>query len=388
MNGEKLRILSVANVPPDPNSGAGGTVLHTNIALQELGHEVDALWREDLPPRRIAHGNLHSLLEQPRSYRDAVLARLRTHAYDVIQFSQPQAALAARALRANGFPGIVVNRSHGVELRVDTIVPAWHRRLGVRESRAPWITSMMRRLLGRQWHGIARYCDGVMVSSEMDREFLVRELSIRPDRVLAAAEGVAEEFRRKPPTPASGERSHRLLYVGQFSFIKAPDLLVQIVNRVLGEEARAEFTWVCGEHAHEWIRARLSPQVAPRVTLQANLPLAELSDLTDRHGIFVFPSFFEGFGKAPVEAMARGLCVIASDDGGMHDCIAHGQDGWLCRTGDVDAFVGHALRMLRDPDAATAIGRRAIESSQRLTWRACAEKATDFYRRLLAEGRH
>ena len=383
-----LRILTVANVPPDPNSGAAGTVVHTNVALRELGHEVDALWVDDLPARRIAHGNLHSLLEQPRSYRSAVLQRLRTHEYDVIQFSQPQAALAAQALRAKGFPGVVVDRSHGVELRVDKIVPAWHRRLGVKESRAPWVTAFLRRVLARQWRGIARHCDGVIVGSEMDREFLERELQLPATRLLVAAHGVGEEFRREPPAPTSGERNHRLLHVGQFAFVKGTHLLVEIVNRVLGEDPRAEFTWVCGADAHEWIRARLSPQVQARVTLQPNVPLAELSGLYDRHGIFLFPSLFEGFGKAPVEAMARGLCVIASDEGGMRDCITSDRNGLLFETGDVEGFVAGALRLLRDPAAAETRGRHAIERSQDLTWLACAEKASGFYRRLLAQREH
>ncbi|MBE9203856.1 hypothetical protein IQ218_10925 [Synechocystis salina LEGE 06099] len=77
MSPSPLRILTVADTPCDPNSGAAGTVYYTNQALRQLGHEVDEIWADDLGPRRIAHGNLHSLLEQPRAYRIAVMEAIK-----------------------------------------------------------------------------------------------------------------------------------------------------------------------------------------------------------------------------------------------------------------------------------------------------------------------
>jgi glycosyltransferase involved in cell wall biosynthesis len=381
-----LRILTVTNVTSDPNSGAAGTVLHTNVALRELGHEVDAIFEGDLPPRRIAHGNLHALFEQPRSYRSAVFERLRTQHYDVIQMSQPQAALAARALRARGFPGLIVNRSHGVELRAERILPDWHRRLGVPESRFPWASALFRRLLARQWRGLARDCHGIIVGCEMDREFLCRELRLPPSRVLAAAHGVAAEFLATPPCPPSPERNRRLLHVGQFAFFKGSYLLIDIVNGVLSADPQAEFTWVSSASSHAFIREKLAPAVLPRVKLLAPVPLAEVSRLYDTHGIFVFPSLFEGYGKAAAEAMARGMCVIASDEGGMHDYLANGLNGWLCPPGDVNAFIACALRMLRDPGGAGMLGAGAATSTRRLTWKLCAEQAEAFYHQLMSPG--
>ena len=63
-----------------------------------------------------------------------------------------------------------------------------------------------------------------------------------------------------------------------------------------------------------------------------------LVQVYDRHGVFLFPSFFEGFGKAFLEAMSRGLVVIASDVGGMHDLIRDGENGFLVAPGDAAAL--------------------------------------------------
>ena len=85
---QPLRILVGADVPPDPNAGASGTVWQMNQALRRLGHHVDEIWQHDLG-RRIRHGNLHYVLELPRTYRREVRKRLQDQEYDVIELSQP-----------------------------------------------------------------------------------------------------------------------------------------------------------------------------------------------------------------------------------------------------------------------------------------------------------
>ena len=40
----RVRILVGADVRPDPNPGAAGTVYATNNALRELGYEIEETW--------------------------------------------------------------------------------------------------------------------------------------------------------------------------------------------------------------------------------------------------------------------------------------------------------------------------------------------------------
>ena len=108
-----------------------------------------------------------------------------------------------------------------------------------------------------------------------------------------------------------------------------------------------------------------------------------LKELYDQHGIFIFPSFTEGFGKVFLEAMARGLCVVASDTGGMRDVIRSGENGWRVPTGDVDGFcraVGEALR----PGCAERVSRAAAVEARRYSWKRTAQETVDFYARLMA----
>jgi glycosyltransferase involved in cell wall biosynthesis len=387
MSDPPLRILTVADVPPDPNSGAAGTVYHTNVALRELGHVVDEIWAEDLGQRRIQHGNLHALLEQPRAYRREVLNAIARQDYDVVMMSQPQAYLAAKAIKQQGFRGIVINRSHGVELRANTVLPTWHRKLGVPESSFPrsMLTPLMRKLLARQWLAVAKWSDGIVVGCELDRQFLIGQLKLPKYRVTTIAHGVAHCFHSTPLATRTPLAVRRLLHVGQFAFFKGSYLLIEIVNRVLSACDHSTFTWVCSRMQHSAIRDALAPPIKARVTLLDTMALEKLVEVYDGHGVFVFPSLFEGFGKAPFEAMARGLCVVASDEGGMHDIIQDKVNGLLCPCGNPNMFVELIKSLLDSPEQTMKVACRGWQSARALTWQRCASACFNFFQAIESE---
>lgn len=71
---------------------------------------------------------------------------------------------------------------------------------------------------------------------------------------------------------------------------------------------------------------------------------AELNALIDRANVYFAPRPGEGIGQSFLEAMARGACIVAPDQGTMNEYILHGVNGLLY---DLDApqaldFSGHA----------------------------------------------
>jgi glycosyltransferase involved in cell wall biosynthesis len=380
------RILTVANVPRDPNSGAAGTVFHTNVALRELGHTVDEIWDQDLGRRRIQHGNLHSLLEQPRLYRAAVMEAIVRKEYDIIQISQPQGWLAARELKARGFKGLVINRSHGLELRVDAVLPAWHRRLGVPESRFPrsLFTPLLRRMLQGQWTKAVQFSDGIVVTCQMDREYLCQAVPVASGKTFAIHHGVTREFSDKPVRALNSNLLERMLYVGQHSFIKGYHVLTAVLNTILRKYPQLSCTYVTGVAGHAEIRKMLVPEVHQQVDLLGWRPQEELLPLYDSHGIFLFPSLFEGAGKASLEALARQMYVVASDTGAMRDYIQPTQAGALCPVGDSNAFVKAISQAITDPEVAIAAARRGRELATGKTWLECARGLCVMYEQLWA----
>ena len=382
---EPLRILIAADVPPDPNAGASGTVFQMNAALRRIGHDVEEIWAPELG-RRIRHGNLHYLLELPFAFRSALRKRLKHQSYDVVEFNQPHADLAAADFRRRSASGIFVNRSHGHEVRAEEVLTAWRQNVGMPVQRGirKLASRCLRVLLDRQWEHVAKSADAFHFSCQEDADYLHRRYGVSPDRIAVITQGIPESFADNPVLPLSASRRKRLLYVGQLAFFKAPMILATAVSTILDKHPEMTMTWVCSQSHHAEALNLLSPSIRQRVTFLDWMSQESLQAVLDEHGIFLFPSFFEGFGKAPLEAMSRGLCVIASNTGGMRDFIQDGVSGRLVPIGQTELMVEAAEHLIANPGDADAMSRAAREAAALHRWDRCATDLTACYRRWLA----
>jgi len=376
-----MKILVGADAPPDPNSGAAGTVVATNLALQALGHEVDTFWDADLA-HRIRHWNLHYWLELPREYRRVVEQRCAHNDFDVIQLSQPYAWLAARDNRRRGRRAVFVNRSHGLECMADAALDHWHRRLGVSQGRFPLLSRLLRTRIHVQIDRVVRYSDGLIVPAQEIKAHLIAHHGAQPERVAVIHHGVPQPFLDRPLQPMDAQRLQRMLCVGQYSFIKGPSLLAAAAARVLQTNPASSLTWVCSADHHAEARGLFPEQVQNRVQLIDWQPQEQLLDLYDSHGIGVAHSLYEGAAKACTEALARGQILVGSAVGAIKDHIRQGENGYLADVGDSAGMANRILTAMDDLPKATEISGAARETANALSWQACAEQAMAFYCRL------
>jgi len=86
----------------------------------------------------------------------------------------------------------------------------------------------------------------------------------------------------------------------------------------------------------------------------------------------------------PLEAMAQGRLVLASDIGGHRELIRHGETGTLFKSGDPDALAKAVLALLREParwPGIKAAARRYVETER--NWKAIAARYEDVYARAM-----
>jgi glycosyltransferase involved in cell wall biosynthesis len=385
----EMRVLFMADVPASPDSGAAGTEYQTIEALRRLNHEVDTIWSDALP-HRIAHGNLHYLLELPLAYERAMKRRLRGGKYDVVHVNQPHGYLAAKALACSESGAIFIHRSHGVEPRVERDLRHWlnlyqtDRRFAARKI----ISKGVSVALAYHNKGIARYADGHIVSASQCRDFLHQEMGVPLERIAVIPQAPPSLFLEQPALAMTAERIRRLLYVGQFAFFKAPMIVAAVFNELMERGDGPGLTWVCSREHHPQVRALLSEAANQRITLLDWMPQHQLIRVYDEHGILLFPSFFEGFGKAFLEAMSRGLCIVAADNGGARDTIRHGVNGMLAPTGCADTIIEYCDGLMADESRAAKISQAAADTARAFTWDRVAAETVAFYKdRLAAKSR-
>lgn len=114
--------------------------------------------------------------------------------------------------------------------------------------------------------------------------------------------------------------------------------------------------------------------VQERVHFLGGVDHDNLPPLLREADIFVQPSIGEeAFGITVIEAMASGLAVVASRNGGMLEIITDGENGVLAPVGDVDAWHRVLADLLNDRPRLAAIGARARRHAEmHFTWEAKA----------------
>jgi glycosyltransferase involved in cell wall biosynthesis len=375
-----MKILYVANTPRDPNKGASGADVATIEALRELGHDVDEVWADDSSPRRISHGNLHQLLELPHRFADRVANATRKTEYDVIQVNEAAAWLAAKQHVKSGRRGVFINRSHGWEPAGRQAIKTWCGQYMLPGSAVKRAFSRgLAQLLDRQNAVVLKFADGIIVGSECDKDWIRIQCPAAESKIYVLPLGVHQRLLLPPQVPFTEERSWRILYVGQFHPIKQPEMVGAIASQILVEYPQSHFTWVCEACSHEKARQFIWPNVLPRVTFLDWMDKSALCDVFDHHGVFLFPSAYESFGMTFLEAMARGLCVVASRVGGAASIIKHGVSGYLCEVGDHCGFLNAVRKLLNQHAKASAVSENAARIGRECSWRQTAIKVEAFY---------
>jgi glycosyltransferase involved in cell wall biosynthesis len=192
-------------------------------------------------------------------------------------------------------------------------------------------------------------------------DVLDRWSAILSQRRFAVSEAIA---RRLPwsstainnfvDVPAHLSTGTQIAFVGRLSHEKGPDLYADLAGAFAAEQFH-----VYGGGDMAAALARSSPA---NVVLHG--PQERMDEIWPRIGLLVMTSRQEGLPMAALEAMARGIPVVASATGNLSRLIDHGENGALCPVADVPAFQAAVAEWLADRDLRvrwSANARRTIE---------------------------
>lgn len=165
------------------------------------------------------------------------------------------------------------------------------------------------------------------------------------------------ELRSELAVPGTGPV---LITVSRLQHGKGLDHLPQIMNAVRQHWPTATLLLVGDGPLRSQIEARfrehgLHDAVRFAGTRHDVPELLKLSDL------FVFPSLAEGFGLAPLEAMAAGRPVAAYALPAYREFAEDTVTGVFAPVGDREALAGRVVDLLRQPQVMAAMGRRGRE---------------------------
>ena len=114
------------------------------------------------------------------------------------------------------------------------------------------------------------------------------------------------------------------------------------------------------------------------------VPIDVLRIFYDVAKIFVFPSLYEGFGLPPLEAMAHGTPVVASNNSSLPEVA--GNAALLVNPENVFEIQRALQRALLDSTLRARMKQRGYEQAQRFSWTISVSRILEIYREVAGSG--
>lgn len=227
----------------------------------------------------------------------------------------------------------------------------------------------------------------VLTVSETSREDIIRYLHLPPEKVVATPNGVPEGFYPLPKDEAQAwvRRQYGIeppfaLAVGVLQPRKNWGLAIRAVahyREQSGSPLRLVLTGKPG-WAEASVRALCTELEAESwVHFTGYVPDEHLVWLYNASEMLLYPSFYEGFGLPPLEAMACGVPVIASNGGALPEVVGSG--GILLPPTEYGMWAYAIQTLMENASVREQIRERAIHQAQRFRWEITAERTWSAY---------
>jgi glycosyltransferase involved in cell wall biosynthesis len=97
--------------------------------------------------------------------------------------------------------------------------------------------------------------------------------------------------------------------------------------------------------------------------------------------MLVQPSFEEGFGIPPLEAMTLGVPVVAADRGALPEVV--GDAGLLVNETDAEGLAAAMTQMIDQPSLAAACAAKGVVRARQFRWADTARRVHEAYSRAI-----
>lgn len=167
-------------------------------------------------------------------------------------------------------------------------------------------------------------------------------------------------------------------HLGRFSDAKNHRTIIEVAARMTGEVANARFLLVGDGPEHHAVEAEARRRgIADRIRFVGwvNDPAAMLGAMD----AFLFPSLWEGFPLALLEAQAAGLPIVASDIACHREALPAAQQALLAAPTNAAALSGFLIRLYKEPQLREGLASANRQNVRQYHIRAIAAQLFDIY---------
>jgi glycosyltransferase involved in cell wall biosynthesis len=237
---------------------------------------------------------------------------------------------------------------------------------------------------------MARTATMILTPSESVRLEVCEHLRVPTEKVVAVPEAARRLFHPMPPEQTVPLKKgfdiedDFLLYVGTIEPRKNLLTLVRAFIEVLRTTHLRPQLVIAGRKG--WLSDDLyayikETDVADRILFTGYVTDDELCALYSSCRAFIYPSLYEGFGLPPLEAMACGAPVIASDIASIREVV--GGAALLIDPKDVRALARSIVDLLEDDKEGQHLSSAGIRRAAEFSWERTANSTREVYEEAL-----
>ena len=374
-----MKILLISHARNDENAGASRLYHMLSAALRKKGHDVTVYHYEDLRvPKALNYLALRMLLPEfvyRACYEES------TKGYDVIFCSNGMAWRIFRKLRERGGDRpFLIHQIHGLTYFDHLAVITERLRGHVKLS--PWFMAFKGRF-PIEWDAKgAKYADAIAAQNLRDQDFIEDERArlgegeagSAPIYQVPSALHPGLEALMHQTTPPEERDPMSILWFGSWRERKG-NFYVNRAFRLIKERfPHAKLTLGGTGSKPEEVMASFDPDLRNSVRLLPRVDTATQVKEYNAHSIFLFPSLSEGFGLAPIEAMAFGMACVTTHTGIGSDFVIDNEHAVIVTTSSAIHLAHGAIRLMEDDAFRIRVAKAGQKLAQGFTVERCADE--------------
>jgi glycosyltransferase involved in cell wall biosynthesis len=235
-----------------------------------------------------------------------------------------------------------------------------------------------------------RRTDHIIAVSEATKQDSIKMLGVPEKKISVIHEAANPIYRPMPRDEAARYIQQRykiendfILFVSTIEPRKNLPGLLQAYRRLRDDYKRDELLVLAGANGWLWEEVyetvnRLN--LEDHVAFLGRVPLEDLVYLYNSAKLMVHPSFYEGFGLPPLEAMTCGTPAIVSNTAALPEVV--GDAALMIDPHDLQGLTVAMMRVLSEPELWNDLSAKGLKRASLFSWKKAAQRTLDVYHKI------
>jgi glycosyltransferase involved in cell wall biosynthesis len=373
-----MNILLTLHYPLNINAGAAGVTLKIGEEYKKLGHTISYYSSNNIP--KCIPGTIGNIIF-PFFVAFKIWQMIEFDNLDIVYSSSGDTWFWCKFLKRftrKKWPLLAV-QSHGLEHTLHEQILEDSKNGLLKLS---WKYNLYRGNIFL-WNIAASFkgADICFLLNKHEAVFLEEKMGVDKKKIVVLSNGIPEELIGCPFQEVNNNSAQMpgIALIGSYIERKGIRYSVPALESILSKNSNIEVRFLGTGCSKEIVLSDFSEAVRSQVKIIPSYNREDLPSLVKSCHILLFPSLYEGFPLAVIEAMACGLAPIVTEIPGPTEIVVHGINGLIVKPRDTNEIAIAIEALLQDHLSLNKLKKEAYQAVQCLSWKTIADQHMNQY---------